>query len=303
MPRQDEAEERYGDFVDLVDTGRDELEEIRDTYAQTLDEDCRRELPGRLQRARPQAVPALRLRARLTCRLWAGERVGGAGRRRRSDVAAHRRPRKLDQRARGRRSESTSPIVRQLSAGVEFDADLLGSRHVRSCHSADRLARHVVDCFAEHESRMEARRWTLDSDVGQTTTVESAGDRRLLPTTLVTSSRIWTRSRLRGSVIAWTSPRITQLLDHGRDVARLRWTSGSLAALVPRRQGQPGRRSRDGRLGDRLASAPRERGHALACTRVSSSACVPTRPTPQRSQGAEPRISAIVACVSATGGR
>ncbi len=36
----DEAEERYGDFVDLVDTGRDELEEIRDTYAQTLDEDA-----------------------------------------------------------------------------------------------------------------------------------------------------------------------------------------------------------------------------------------------------------------------
>jgi hypothetical protein len=37
---KDEAEERYGDFVDLVDTGRDELEEIRDTYSQTLEEDA-----------------------------------------------------------------------------------------------------------------------------------------------------------------------------------------------------------------------------------------------------------------------
>jgi hypothetical protein len=35
----DEAEERYGDFVDLVDTGRAELVSLRDTYAQTLDED------------------------------------------------------------------------------------------------------------------------------------------------------------------------------------------------------------------------------------------------------------------------
>lgn len=34
-PRK-EAEERYGDFVDLVDTGRCLLEEIRDTYAGTL---------------------------------------------------------------------------------------------------------------------------------------------------------------------------------------------------------------------------------------------------------------------------
>lgn len=34
----DEAEQRYGDYVDLLDTARDELEEIRDTYARTLDE-------------------------------------------------------------------------------------------------------------------------------------------------------------------------------------------------------------------------------------------------------------------------
>jgi hypothetical protein len=34
---RDEAEERYGDFLDLVDTGQDELVEIRENYAETLD--------------------------------------------------------------------------------------------------------------------------------------------------------------------------------------------------------------------------------------------------------------------------
>jgi hypothetical protein len=36
---RDEAEERYGDFVDLVETGTDELIDIRDNYAATLDPD------------------------------------------------------------------------------------------------------------------------------------------------------------------------------------------------------------------------------------------------------------------------
>jgi hypothetical protein len=36
-PRE-EAEERYGDFLDLVETGTDELTKMRDTYAQTLDD-------------------------------------------------------------------------------------------------------------------------------------------------------------------------------------------------------------------------------------------------------------------------
>lgn len=36
----DEAEERYGDFLDLVETGQDELVEIRDAYAGTLEEDA-----------------------------------------------------------------------------------------------------------------------------------------------------------------------------------------------------------------------------------------------------------------------
>jgi hypothetical protein len=37
---RDEAEERYGDYVDLVDSGRESLLEYRDGYAQTLDEDA-----------------------------------------------------------------------------------------------------------------------------------------------------------------------------------------------------------------------------------------------------------------------
>lgn len=37
---RDEAEERYGDFLDLVETGTDELVEIREVYAATLDTDA-----------------------------------------------------------------------------------------------------------------------------------------------------------------------------------------------------------------------------------------------------------------------
>jgi hypothetical protein len=33
----DETEERYGDYVDLVDAVREELEQLRDGYAATLD--------------------------------------------------------------------------------------------------------------------------------------------------------------------------------------------------------------------------------------------------------------------------
>ena len=34
---RDEAEERYGDYLDLVETGQDALVELREAYAQTLD--------------------------------------------------------------------------------------------------------------------------------------------------------------------------------------------------------------------------------------------------------------------------
>jgi hypothetical protein len=36
---RDDAEERYGDYLDLVETGTDLLASVRDTYAQTLDAD------------------------------------------------------------------------------------------------------------------------------------------------------------------------------------------------------------------------------------------------------------------------
>jgi hypothetical protein len=35
---RDEAEERYGDYLDLVETGTDQLIELRDNFAGTLDE-------------------------------------------------------------------------------------------------------------------------------------------------------------------------------------------------------------------------------------------------------------------------
>ena len=36
---RDDAEERYGEFVDLSDTGRDYLVELREAYAETLDDE------------------------------------------------------------------------------------------------------------------------------------------------------------------------------------------------------------------------------------------------------------------------
>jgi hypothetical protein len=36
---RDEAEERYGDYVDLVETGTEVLADLRDNFAATLDED------------------------------------------------------------------------------------------------------------------------------------------------------------------------------------------------------------------------------------------------------------------------
>ncbi len=36
---RDEAEECYGDYLDLVETGTDALVELRDNFAATLDED------------------------------------------------------------------------------------------------------------------------------------------------------------------------------------------------------------------------------------------------------------------------
>lgn len=52
---RDEAEERYGDYLDLVETGTDELVELRDNYSATLDEESSeeyQELFNRLVRKR-----------------------------------------------------------------------------------------------------------------------------------------------------------------------------------------------------------------------------------------------------------
>jgi hypothetical protein len=41
-----EAEERYGDFLDLVETGTDELTELRENYAASLDDEAAEEYRG-----------------------------------------------------------------------------------------------------------------------------------------------------------------------------------------------------------------------------------------------------------------
>jgi len=40
---RDEAEERYGDYVDLVETGTEVLADLRDNFATTLEEDAAEE--------------------------------------------------------------------------------------------------------------------------------------------------------------------------------------------------------------------------------------------------------------------
>jgi hypothetical protein len=48
---RDEAEERYGDYVDLVETGTELLAELRDNFATTLDEDAADEYTAAFNRA------------------------------------------------------------------------------------------------------------------------------------------------------------------------------------------------------------------------------------------------------------
>ena len=43
---RDEAEERYGDFLDLVETGTDQLIELRENYAVSLNEEAAEEYRG-----------------------------------------------------------------------------------------------------------------------------------------------------------------------------------------------------------------------------------------------------------------
>ena len=48
---RDEAEERYGDYVDLVETGTEILADLRDNFALTLEEEAADEYTGFFNRA------------------------------------------------------------------------------------------------------------------------------------------------------------------------------------------------------------------------------------------------------------
>ena len=48
---RDEAEERYGDYVDLVETGTEVLANLRDNFAATLDDDASEEYVDAFNRA------------------------------------------------------------------------------------------------------------------------------------------------------------------------------------------------------------------------------------------------------------
>jgi hypothetical protein len=48
---RDEAEERYGDYVDLVETGTEVLADLRDNFASTLDDDAADEYTAEFNRA------------------------------------------------------------------------------------------------------------------------------------------------------------------------------------------------------------------------------------------------------------
>ena len=54
---RDEAEERYGDYVDLVDAARDALVEYRDEYARTLAADAAEEYEDVFNRLARRRLP------------------------------------------------------------------------------------------------------------------------------------------------------------------------------------------------------------------------------------------------------
>jgi hypothetical protein len=54
---RDEAEERYGDYMDLVETGTELLADLRDHFAGTLDEDAAEEYEAAFNRAVAKRLP------------------------------------------------------------------------------------------------------------------------------------------------------------------------------------------------------------------------------------------------------
>ena len=58
---RDEAEERYGDYVDLVETATELLGELRDGYARTLDEETAESYVAAFNRAVGKRLPEFAL--------------------------------------------------------------------------------------------------------------------------------------------------------------------------------------------------------------------------------------------------
>jgi hypothetical protein len=58
---RDEAEERYGDYADLVETGTELLADLRDGFAQTLDEETAEEYAAAFNRAVVKRLPRFAL--------------------------------------------------------------------------------------------------------------------------------------------------------------------------------------------------------------------------------------------------
>ena len=56
-----EAEERYGDYVDLVETATELLADLRDAYASTLEDDAAEEYEGTFNRAVLKRLPRFAL--------------------------------------------------------------------------------------------------------------------------------------------------------------------------------------------------------------------------------------------------
>jgi len=54
---RDEAEERYGDYLDLVETGTDELVTLRDNFAASLDETAAEEYQKLFNRTVRKRIP------------------------------------------------------------------------------------------------------------------------------------------------------------------------------------------------------------------------------------------------------
>jgi hypothetical protein len=58
---RDEAEEKYGDYLDLLETGTDRLAELRDGFASTMDEDAAETYEAEFNRTVQKRLPRFAL--------------------------------------------------------------------------------------------------------------------------------------------------------------------------------------------------------------------------------------------------